>query len=67
MKEGYGVLQYINGERYEGQWASGRKDGKGHLFFANGDSFQGNWTEGVLSGPGFLTLNADSPWNMADL
>ena len=51
----------------DGEWVNGRKEGKGTLYFANGDSFQGNWTEGVLSGPGFLTLNADSPWNMADL
>ena len=56
-----------DGSRYEGEWATGRKEGKGVLFFANGDSYSGNWSEGVLSGPGFLQLNGDSPWNLADL
>ena len=35
-----GTFYHADGSRYEGEWATGRKEGKGTLFFANGDSYQ---------------------------
>ena len=60
MKEGYGILQYVNGERYEGAWKNNFAHGHGTLLYADGDKYVGDWTEGKKSGIGeLLYVNGD--------
>lgn len=60
MKEGFGILQYVNGERYEGQWKGNFAHGAGSLTYADGDKYVGDWIEGKKSGNGELIyVNGD--------
>ena len=45
--QGYGILCYRNGERYEGQWREDTAHGKGTLTYAGGDKYVGEWAEGM--------------------
>jgi hypothetical protein len=54
MKEGTGVLQYVNGEKYEGQWKANFAHGQGTLTYADNDKYVGNWREGKKNGMGEL-------------
>lgn len=49
-KEGYGVLLYVNGERYEGYWKNDKAHGKGTLTYAQGDKYSGDWFAGRKHG-----------------
>ena len=54
QSQGYGTLQYRNGERYEGQWKDDTAHGKGTLTYAGGDKYIGEWAEGKKHGVGEL-------------
>ena len=41
MKEGYGILYYPNGNKYEGEWKNGLREGYGIYYYANGDRYEG--------------------------
>ena len=49
-QEGYGVLMYVNGERYEGQWKDDKAHGKGTLTYMHGDRYVGEWAEAMKHG-----------------
>ncbi len=36
IKEGYGILYYKNGERYEGDWKNDIREGYGIIYSSNG-------------------------------
>ena len=38
-----GVLNYSNGDSYEGAFHKGKRNGRGEMKFANGDKYIGNW------------------------
>lgn len=60
MKEGFGILQYINGERYEGSWKNNFAHGHGTLLYVDGDKYVGDWAEGKKAGIGeLLYVNGD--------
>ena len=50
VKEGHGVLTYVNGEKYEGYWKSDKAHGKGTLTYAQGDKYTGDWVAGKKHG-----------------
>lgn len=50
VKEGYGYLIYVNGERYEGFWKNDRAHGKGTLTYSQGDRYVGDWVAGKKHG-----------------
>ena len=54
VKEGYGVLTYVNGERYEGYWRNDKAHGKGTLTYSQGDRYIGDWAAGKKHGTGEL-------------
>ena len=54
VKEGYGVLTYVNGERYEGYWKNDKAHGKGTLTYSQGDRYIGDWAAGKKHGTGEL-------------
>ena len=37
LAEGKGIMFYINGDRYEGDFKNDKPDGKGIYYFKNGD------------------------------
>ena len=46
-KNGYGVLVYNDGARYEGNFKNGKKNGQGTLTSASGKKQSGKWKDGV--------------------
>lgn len=47
MKEGFGILVWPNGRKFEGSWKQGRQHGEGKFTLNNGKAKQGIWNEGV--------------------
>lgn len=49
---GYGEFLFSNGNRYVGEFRSGKPDGQGILFCANGSKYLGSWSEADRHGEG---------------
>jgi hypothetical protein len=45
-KEGYGVYQFADGMRYEGEFSGGKRHGSGVYYYPSGASFTGEWCNG---------------------
>ena len=43
---GYGIMMYVNGDIYDGNWQSGLRHGEGEYIFDNGDIMSGYWLRG---------------------
>jgi hypothetical protein len=52
---GYGVLKFNNGDRYEGVFKDSKFSGAGIYKYANGDIYQGQFVNGLCEGNGTLT------------
>ena len=50
--DGYGKFQYANGNRYVGEFSTGKPHGKGILFCANGNKYLGQWDMSWRQGEG---------------
>jgi hypothetical protein len=46
MAHGYGVHEWQNGDRYEGEWHKSLRHGHGTDSFINGDVFTGEYIYG---------------------
>jgi hypothetical protein len=53
-KDGYGVYQTRNGDRYEGNWKNSIRNGKGTCIYANGDKYEGYWLDDLQDGQGTM-------------
>ncbi|WP_300454887.1 caspase family protein [Accumulibacter sp.] len=51
---GEGVIQWVNGDRYEGTMVAGRKHGKGIFTWGNGQRYDGEWRDDSINGSGIL-------------
>ena len=51
---GEGVIQWLNGDRYEGAMHAGKKHGKGVFTWRNGQRYDGEWANDVINGRGIL-------------
>ena len=51
---GEGVIEWANGDRYEGTMTSGRKHGKGIFTWSNGQRYEGEWADDLINGKGVL-------------
>ena len=47
-----GMCRFANGDKYSGQWKSGRRHGIGGYIFAGGDKYQGEWASDQRVGKG---------------
>eukprot|EP00049_Salpingoeca_infusionum_P024881 m.796 g.796 ORF g.796 m.796 type:complete len:819 (-) comp744_c0_seq1:188-2644(-) len=52
---GKGILQFANGNVYNGEWKDDEMDGQGTMQYANGDCYHGSWRNGGRSGFGTMT------------
>lgn len=46
--DGYGIYEYSNGPRYEGNWQAGQRHGQGVLYHTDGSELAGVWDSGEL-------------------
>ena len=55
--EGYGKLEYANGDVYEGMWKNNQPCGRGQLTPVSGEivKYEGLWDGGRISGKGVFT------------
>lgn len=51
---GEGVIEWINGDRYEGTMVAGRKHGKGIFTWRDGQRYEGEWADDMINGHGRL-------------
>ena len=52
---------YVNGDKYVGEWVNGKIEGKGTYTFSNGDKYVGEWVNGKIEGKGTYTFaNGDN-------
>jgi len=52
---GQGIMEWANGDRYEGQWKDGKKHGHGVYEYASGDRSEGGFKEDRFHGRVFRT------------
>jgi len=52
IKEGYGIMEYKNKNKYEGYWKNDKKNGKGIMIYFFGDIYDGNWVDNKKEGKG---------------
>lgn len=55
LKHGFGVVQYANGDRYEGNWETDLRHGFGECIYADGAKYIGWWARDEYSGQGTFT------------
>ena len=58
-KDGEGIAQYANGDRYEGMWRKDAAHGRGTLQYTTGDVYEGDWKDNLRHGSGTFTCAAD--------
>jgi hypothetical protein len=54
-KEGAGVMEFSNGDKYEGSFKGAKLEGEGAYIFANGDSYKGLFANDKFNGKGTYT------------
>ncbi len=55
QKDGYGVMIWPNGDRYEGEWKNDLQNGTGSFVYADGEKYEGLWKDGKKNGTGTYT------------
>lgn len=55
--DGYGTYIYPNGNRYVGEFLSGKPNGKGILYCANGNKYIGHWKDNMQQGEGKFSFS----------
>ena len=48
QRHGRGIQIWIDGSKYEGEWAHDKANGHGTLYHADGDIYTGNWKNGNI-------------------
>jgi len=57
QKSNYGVMEYSNKDKYEGEWKEDMIwSTNGQFWFANGNHYTGNIQKGLFEGEGCLTI-----------
>lgn len=49
------IIDFQNGDKYEGDWKDGQKHGQGVYTWKNGDRYEGGWKNGKAHGKGVFT------------
>ncbi len=62
LASGRGIIEWRNGDRYEGEMKDGQFDGQGSYTTANGIRYEGSWKNGVKEGHGRTTFADGDYW-----
>ncbi len=62
LASGHGVIEWRNGDRFEGEIKNGEFDGQGSYTSKNGIRYEGNWKNGVKEGHGRTTFADGDYW-----
>lgn len=55
MRHGQGTFLYLDGGKYEGEWAFNKMEGQGSLYYQSGKlAYEGEWMDDQFSGKGVL-------------
>ena len=52
------LINYPNGDKYEGDWRNGNKEGKGIYYFNNGNRYEGDYRNDNKEGKGVFYYNS---------
>lgn len=55
MMQGFGVYEWKDGRKYEGQYLKNKKHGQGKYTYSDGSIYEGGWDNGFQHGKGTLT------------
>ena len=58
IKEGFGLMEYNNGDIYQGYFKNNKREGKGIYKYNNNDIYEGNWENNLQNGKGKFTYNS---------
>jgi hypothetical protein len=58
----FGTYVSDNGDKYVGEWRSGKQHGQGTYTFADGDKYVGGWKDHKFHGHGTRTFGPSSQW-----
>ena len=58
-KNGHGVVQYQDGNRYDGMFKDGKRHGQGKFTWKNGNVYEGEYKNGYPNGRGKEIYNGD--------
>ena len=53
----YGIMNYNNGDKYEGEFKNNLREGKGIMNYNNGDKYEGEWKNNLREGKGIYYYN----------
>jgi len=56
---GYGIVKYVNGDMYEGEWKDGEKNGRGKLTLSNGKVYEGTFDQDAFVPDSNHTMSKD--------
>ena len=51
MRSGRGVMRFLDGTRYEGEWRDDDMNGHGVMMLPNGERYEGEFVNGEWRGP----------------
>ena len=57
IRSGSGIMNYYNGDVYDGNWNNDKFNGTGRMAYSNGDIYEGGWRNGIYFGYGKLNTN----------
>jgi hypothetical protein len=56
----FGILNFTNGDRYEGSFVENRQEGQGKYIWVNGDEYIGGFVANNREGEGKMTYKSSS-------
>lgn len=51
-----GVMEFANGDRYEGGWLNNEKNGRGTYKYSNGNKYEGEFKDNMKHGKGSCSI-----------
>ena len=54
---GKGIMTYIDGAKYEGEFVNGKREGKGNYYWNSNKYYKGSWKKGKQDGDGYFYHN----------